>query len=1742
MARTLIWFGSLLLTLWSVCAEVLVPAGSSWRYFKGTIEPPLDGAATWVDPAYNDSGWPSGPAAFYYENQPGSANAFTGQTLLSDMFGGYTCVLLRRTFVIANPSDVEVLQVAAFCDDGFIAWINGREVARFNMPAGAVPCSSSSLPALSEPISWWTNLVADAEEFLVPGTNVLCVQAFNSSLADSSDFIIDPALYYTQDQTAPALTYLFPAAEAVVRQLTTVEVAFNEPVTGVDASDLLINGQPASQLTLVTPSQFVFGFAQPAAGLVQVAFAANHGIHDLSSSSNLFAGASWTYTLNPDAPLAEVIISEFMASNSGNQTNSLHDELGNSPDWIELHNRSNDPVSLTGWALTDNPARPGKWRFPPVMLAGKGYLVVFASGRDTNVAGQLHTSFSLSADAGYLALFDPAGNLASAFSPTYPKQFKDVSYGRDRLDLSLLGYYTNATPGAANTTQGAGFAPNVIFSRVGGTFQTPFYLALTVSDTNCEIRYVALTTNVPSGTVAPTNIPTQASTLYTGPLLVSDTVQVRARAFPRQPGLFPGPPRTENYLRISPAAAAFSSDLPVILLHNLAGGNVPQTTDQGVMVMVFEPVNGRTSLTNPPTLVARAGLNIRGSSTAGLGQSSFALELWDEYNDDLKTELLGMPAESDWVLYGQNGYDPSFLHNPLAHQLARDLGRYSSRTRFAEVFLKKTGGTIAYSPPAAGDYFGLYTIEEKIKRNKERVDIKELSQFQTTAPGVTGGYLLKIDRMDPDERSFYDAYVQRDIVFQDPKGLEMVDPAWQAQYNYIMTYFTQFGQALWGANYTNPVTGYAAYIDVNSWVDQHLVNAVAFCVDAFRLSGYFYKDREKKLEMGPSWDFDRSMGTYNPATDSWDKRAFNPRLWRVQASGDQGTDLFGNPALLGVRWWQRLFVDPDFWQRWIDRWSEVRREVWTTNHINALIDGFASQLAQAQPRQQIRWNYTAPRSGQLSANGYTHSFPGTFAGEIAFLKRWMADRVDFIDTNFLRAPAFSSHGGAITSGFRLTLTAPAFPTGTTIYYTLDGTDPRAPGGAVSPGARSGVSPLTLTLTNNARVFARNRNPNHSNVTNWPGSVGGNPPISSPWSAPTVATFVVATPPLVITEIMYHPERAASGTNDAGDFEFIELKNSGTQPLSLPGIRFTRGIQFTFTSTNPITQLGAGQYVVLVRNRAAFQARYPGVTNIAGEYAGSLDNGGEHLVLEGALGEPILDFEFKDSWQPVTDGYGFSLVIRDESGPLAGWTHAGSWRASTERGGSPGRGDPAPQFIPPVVINEVLTHTDLPELDTIELFNPTAAPAPVGGWFLTDERDEPRKYVIPAGTTIPAGGFLLFTEAAYNAGGPNSFALSSLGEEVYLFSGDGTNLTGYRHGFEFGAQTNGVTFGRHVSSDGREHLVAQKRKTLGGVNSGPKVGPVVINEIMYEPPPFGLNANYLEEFVELRNIGNTAVPLYDPLHPTNTWRLGGGMAYTFPQQTSLAAGSCALVVSFDPAVDPVAVGWFRSRYGLDASVPLFGPFSGRLANEGDTVALYCPDNPQSPESSAPGFVPQILVERVRYSSQAPWPAGASGSGWSLGRIASAGFGDDPANWQAAPPSPGRANPVSANADADADGLPDEWEIAQGLDPTNPDSPHGGAGDADGDSMTNWQEYVAGTSPTNPSDFLRFERVAVSGAHLQLEFLPRAGRTYALERRNPAGPPGSWTVIQSQISGTNRITLTDPVGTGGLYRLKVSLGGN
>jgi hypothetical protein len=727
----------------------------------------------------------------------------------------------------------------------------------------------------------------------------------------------------------------------------------------------------------------------------------------------------------------------------------------------------------------------------------------------------------------------------------------------------------------------------------------------------------------------------------------------------------------------------------------------------------------------------------------------------------------------------------------------------------------------------------------------------------------------------------------------------------------------------------------------------------------------------------------------------------------------------------------------DFWQRWIDRYQELRKTVYAITNLNVKIDGYANQVRQATTREYARWrgsggSDTSPRSGFRSGDGFSYTFPspGTWQGEVNFAKYWFSNRVDFMDSQFLNPPLFSSGGGRVNPGAGLAITASTRETNTTIYYTLDGTDPRLPGGGISPKALSSVNTVSLTLSNNARVFARNWNATHHNLTG-----ANNPPLSSSWSGPTVASFIVSTPALAITELMYNPAPPTFGTNDNDQFEFIELKNVGSSALNLVGTHFTNGIQFVFTATSDITNLNPGQYLVLVANRAAFMSRYPSVTNIAGQYSGKLSNGGEHLQLEGALSETIADFHFNNSWYPTTDGAGFSLVIRDETAPSAAWTNPATWRASSALGGSPGHADLVPANIPTVVINEALTHTDLPTVDSVELYNPTASPAAIGGWFLTDDRTQPMKYRIPDGTSVAAGGYIIFNENQFNNNGSNSFSLSSLGEEIYLSSGDGTQLTGYQHGFKFGAQINGITFGRYISSDGIEHFVSQKVTTLGTLNSGPKVGPVVISELMYAPPPFGLDADTVDEYVELRNISDQAVPLYSALYPTNAWRVGGAVQFTFPLGTTLAPWSFLVLVSFDPVHDPASLSWFRSQYKLGNDVVILGPYQGHLGNQDESLALYQPDNPELPTSLHPGLVPYVLVEEVHYSPSVPWPTTADGTGNSLQRISCVSFADDPANWQAGSPTPGALNPGALNVDSDHDGAPDELEFLAGTDPAN-----------------------------------------------------------------------------------------------------------
>jgi hypothetical protein len=579
-----------------------------------------------------------------------------------------------------------------------------------------------------------------------------------------------------------------------------------------------------------------------------------------------------------------------------------------------------------------------------------------------------------------------------------------------------------------------------------------------------------------------------------------------------------------------------------------------------------------------------------------------------------------------------------------------------------------------------------------------------------------------------------------------------------------------------------------------------------------------------------------------------------------------------------------------------------------------------------------------------------------------------------------------------------------------------------------------------------------------------------------------------------------------------------LKNVSTNVmLNLGGVRFTNGIEFNFTGS-AVTSLAPGQRVLLVRNQAAFIARYGAGALIAGEFYGALDNGGETLRLEDAVGEKVLEFAYNNSWYPTTDGLGFSLVIVNELAPWDTWGQKASWRPSSSPNGSPGTGDAAPIVQPPIIVTEVLTHTDLPQVDTVELFNPTSTNVNVGAWFLTDDFMSPKKYQIPSPTVIPPGGYVTFTTDQFGTG-PTGFAFSEYGEAVYLLSGDAqTNLTGYLHGYDFGAAPNGVSFGRYVDSQGNDHFVLQSANTLGTNNALPRVGPVVISEIMYHPPDLvGGVENDLDEFIRLQNITGTNVPLwcmytseagYGAAARTNTWRLRNAVDFDFPTNQSLAAGAELIVVGFDPNTNAAQVTAFRTAYGIPSNMAIYGPWSGKLDNSEDTIELKYPDKPDVTPTNV--FVPYVFVDKVTYHDNAPWPIYADGFGLSLQRRNLAAFGNDPINWKAAFP-PGTSAP-----DIDADGMADWWETANGLVVGTNDA----ALDPDLDGLTNGQEYLARTDPHDSASALRLTGTLL-GNGFQLSFEAQTDLAYTVQSSSSLGPPNWQPWQQVPPAFTNRM---------------------
>lgn len=317
----------------------------------------------------------------------------------------------------------------------------------------------------------------------------------------------------------------------------------------------------------------------------------------------------------------------------------------------------------------------------------------------------------------------------------------------------------------------------------------------------------------------------------------------------------------------------------------------------------------------------------------------------------------------------------------------------------------------------------------------------------------------------------------------------------------------------------------------------------------------------------------------------------------------------------------------------------------------------------------------------------------------------------------------------------------------------------------------------------------------------------------------------------------------------------------------------------------------------------------------------------------------------------------------------------------------------------IVINELLAHSHNQAPDWIELYNTTAQPIDISGWFLSDSDTNLMQYTIPEGTIIEPFGYVVFYEDQHFR---SAFALSENGETVYLTSGTGGQPGGYQVVQSFGASLTGVSFGRYLKSDGDVDFVAMSTPTPGGVNAYPQVGPVVISEIQYNPAP----GNTGDEYIELVNISSGPVVLQDwvdteispgvLIQELVSWTFTEGIDFTFPPNTEIPAGGILIV-----AKNPSAFGAYYGS-GMPAGTIVLGPFEGEtsLSNGGEKVRLCRPgEKLYGMERS------WIRVDQITYDDVPPWPTAADGGGASLQRISLSAYGNDPVNWTAADPTPG-----------------------------------------------------------------------------------------------------------------------------------------
>jgi len=397
-----------------------------------------------------------------------------------------------------------------------------------------------------------------------------------------------------------------------------------------------------------------------------------------------------------------------------------------------------------------------------------------------------------------------------------------------------------------------------------------------------------------------------------------------------------------------------SSNLPIVIIDTKNGAEIVDSPKipayMGIIANEKDQINHITDKHNHYS--GRIGIELRGNSTQGFPKKPFNLTTWNEAGEKLNVPLFGWPSENDWVL--QASYlDHTFIRNPLASHMSRQLGHWASRCQLVEVVLN-------------GEYLGIYIFMEKIKVDKGRLDIATLKTDEITEPDITGGYIWEITGFDSN--------------FGESRNLKYPEyaEAAPAQIKYITRYDNNFRNSMLSADYTDEQLGYRAWIDVPSFVDELLVQEALRNSDAYGWSGYFHKDKGGKINAGPVWDFDQSAGNSDYPDDGVVEG------WLFSHPGTNNTPFF----------WLRLFTDPLFQCQIKARWESARMSIFKTETLIMYIDSMANLLEEAQKREFEKW----PILGQYfwrETSGYEER--DTYSKEVDYLKDFLTQRWEWMD-------------------------------------------------------------------------------------------------------------------------------------------------------------------------------------------------------------------------------------------------------------------------------------------------------------------------------------------------------------------------------------------------------------------------------------------------------------------------------------------------------------------------------------------------------------------------------------------------------------------------------------------------------------------------------------------------------------------------------------------------------------------------